>query len=210
MTSTPERDFEIKAISNIDAVKAGCRKLAGYRRDELAVLELEAADLLSDHASMLVNLYGSGIFAAYVPIRSELSPLVLSARLADSGCDLALPVTPAEGQPLTFHRWLVNGKLDDGPYGTKQPPVSNEICIPNVILAPMLAFDSSGWRLGYGGGFYDRTLAVLRNSGNQVVLIGIAYDGQKLDKIPSGPYDVPLDAVLSPAGLFEPKRLRKS
>ena len=206
MSSTPKCDFEAQAMLELDAAKVACRKLAGNRRDALAVLEPDAAHMLSDHASVLVNRYGRVTFAGYVPIRSELSPLVLLDSLAASGCDLALPVTPAEGQPLIFHRWLVNGKLDNGPYGTKQPPVNNEICIPNVILAPMLAFDLSGWRLGYGGGFYDRTLAALRNSGKHVVLIGIAYDGQKLDKLPAGPYDMPLDAVLGPAGLFEPKR----
>ncbi|MDC1382460.1 5-formyltetrahydrofolate cyclo-ligase [Candidatus Puniceispirillum sp.] len=210
MPSTPKCDFEAETILDLDATKAACRRQAGYRRDELAVLEPDAADILSDHAAMLVNRYGRVTFAGYIPIRSELSPLVLLEGLASSGCDLALPVTPAKGQPLIFHRWLVNGKLDDGPYGTKQPPISNEICIPNVILAPMLAFDSNGWRLGYGGGFYDRTLAALRDSRKHVVLIGIAYNGQKLNKVPAGPNDMPLDAVLGPAGLFEPKRSIKN
>ena len=126
------------------------------------------------------------------------------ARLADLGCATALPVTPAEGQPLRFHRWTVDDRLDDGPYGTKQPPADQPLCRPDVILAPMLAFDSAGWRLGYGGGFYDRTLAVLRGAGHHLSVIGIAYEGQKLDKIPVGPYDMPLDAVLCPTGLFTP------
>ena len=70
----------------------------------------------------------------------------------------------------------------------------------------MLAFDACGWRLGYGGGFYDRTVAGLRAGNNGVKVIGIAYDGQKLDKIPVGPYDMSLDAVLSPAGMFDFER----
>ena len=120
------------------------------------------------------------------------------------GCATALPITPSDGQPLRFHRWAVGDRLTDGPYGTKQPPADQPLCRPDVILAPMLAFDSAGWRLGYGGGFYDRTLAVLRGAGHHLSVIGIAYDGQKLDEIPVGPYDMPLDAVLCPTGLFTP------
>ncbi len=207
--SIPNCNFDAEAIGNIDAAKAACRKQASHRRDELANADPDAAAILADHASLLVNLYGSAIFGGYVPIRSELAPLVLLECLAGFGCDLVLPITPAEGQPLTFHRWLANGQLDDGPYGTKQPPQSNEVLIPDVILAPMLAFDSGGWRLGYGGGFYDRTLTSLRDAGHQVVLIGIAYAGQKLDKIPVGSFDIPLDAVLGPAGLLELKQPNK-
>ena len=81
---------------------------------------------------------------------------------------------------------------------------------PDVILAPMLAFDVDGWRLGYGGGFYDRTIAGLRGLRHRITLIGIAYEGQKLDKIPVGPFDMPLDAVLSPAGIFDFERGRRS
>ena len=190
--------------ANLDPAeaKAACRKLAARNRNHLAASKTDAAPLLATHAERLIDRYGTGIYAAYFPIRSELSPLDLLARLADLGCATALPITPSDGQPLRFHRWAVGDRLDDGPYLTKQPPADQPLCRPDVILAPMLAFDSAGWRLGYGGGFYDRTLAVLRGAGHHLSVIGIAYDGQKLDKIPVGPYDMPLDAVLCPAGLF--------
>ena len=192
--------------ANLDPAEAkvACRKLAAQNRNHLATNEAAAAAKLAMHAECLIDRFGKGIYAAYFPIRSELSPLDLLARLVDLGCATALPVTPAEGQPLRFHRWAVGGRLDDGPYDTKQPPADQPFCRPDVILAPMLAFDSAGWRLGYGGGFYDRTLAVLRGAGHHLSVIGIAYDGQKLDNIPVGPYDMPLDAVLCPTGLFTP------
>ena len=193
-----------KANLDLAEAKAVCRKLAAQNRNHLAASKTDAALLLATHTEHLIDRFGKGIYAAYFPIRSELSPLDLLARLADLGCATGLPVTPAEGQPLRFHRWAVGDRLDDGPYGTKQPPLDQPLCRPDVILAPMLAFDSAGWRLGYGGGFYDRTLAVLRGAGHHLSVIGIAYDGQKLDKIPVGPYDMPLDAVLSPTGLFAP------
>jgi 5-formyltetrahydrofolate cyclo-ligase len=92
-------------------------------------------------------------------------------------------------------------RLDDGPYGTKQPPLSSERVIPDVILAPMLAFDAGFWRLGYGGGFYDRSIAELRESGHEVVAIGIAFGRQQVDKVPTASYDMPLDAVWTPDGV---------
>ncbi|MGB0584903.1 MAG: 5-formyltetrahydrofolate cyclo-ligase [Candidatus Puniceispirillaceae bacterium] len=192
--------------ANLDPAKAkaACRMLAAQNRNHLAASRTDAAPMLAAHAERLIDRFGKGIYAAYFPIRSELSPLDLLSRLADLGCATALPMTLAEGQPLRFHRWAVGDWLDDGPYGTKQPLADQPLCRPDVILAPMLAFDSAGWRLGYGGGFYDRTLAVLRGVGHHLSVIGIAYDGQKLDKIPVGPYDMPLDAVLCPTGLFTP------
>ena len=208
---SPQTGVDDTGIScELSVAKAVCRKQAKHTRAELASAFPDAAFGLAGHAANLIERYGHGVYAGYIPIYSELSPLFLLENLAGLGCDLALPITPKEGQPLGFHRWYIGGRLDDGPFGTKQPPASNEKCEPSVILAPMLAFDSCGWRLGYGGGFYDRTVAGLRASNDGVTVIGIAYDGQKLDKIPVGPYDMSLDAVLSPAGLFEPLRKHKN
>ena len=110
-------------------------------------------------------------------------------------------MTPAEGHPLSFRLWTVGDALEDGPYGTRQPATCERPVLPDVILAPLLAFDLAGWRLGYGGGFYDRTIADLAVRGHKTNVIGLGYDGQKLDKVPIGPYDMPLDAVLTPSGL---------
>ena len=203
MSPNPTGVFDAGPSDNLDAAKAACRRQAMLQRAELANSSPCAANTLAGHAAQLVGRYGCGVYAGYMPIHSELSPLVLLENLVGLGCDVALPITPRPGQPLGFHRWEIGGLLDDGPYGTKQPPARNNKCIPDVILAPMLAFDEEGWRLGYGGGFYDRTVADLRSFQQRVKLIGIAYEGQKLDKIPVGPFDVPLDAVLSPGGVFE-------
>ena len=73
--------------------------------------------------------------------------------------------------------------------------------VPRLVLAPMLAFDDAAGRLGYGGGFYDRTLAGIRADGQAVTAIGIAFDGQQVASVPTGPYDMPLDGVLTPTGL---------
>ncbi len=209
MPRNPTGVFDAGTSRDIDVAKAMYRKQAVMRRATLANALPGAAIMLAGYAEHLTGRYGCGIYAGYIPIHSELSPLVLLENLAGLGCDVALPITPNPGQPLVFHRWEMGGPLDDGPYGTKQPPKRNDRCTPNVILAPMLAFDAGGWRLGYGGGFYDRTVAGLRGYHHRVTLIGIAYEGQELDRIPVGPFDIPLDAVLSPAGIVEFERSRK-
>ena len=130
--------------ANLDPAeaKAACRKLAAQNRIHLAASKTDAALLLATHTEHLIDRFGKGIYAAYFPIRSELSPLDLLSRLADLGCATALPVTPVDGPPLRFHRWAVGDRLADGPYGTKQPPADQPLFRPDLLFAPMLAFAS--------------------------------------------------------------------
>ena len=186
--------------------KAQIRKQAAKIRQHEADNYPDAAEKLATYCQLMLERFGRGVYAAYLPIRSEISPMPLIATLHESGQPTAMPVTPIEGHPLSFRRWTIGDALQDGPYGTLQPSACCTPVLPNVILAPLLAFDSAGWRLGYGGGFYDRTIADFADRGHKVNVIGLAYDGQKLDKIPVGPYDMPMDAVLCPSGLHRPKR----
>ena len=203
MMNTSRVMIDAAVDNDLDAVKSKYRRQSLRRRSQLADAEPNAAVVLAECAEHLVGRFGRGTYAGYFPIRCELSPLILMEKLSDIGCNIALPITPAQGEPLTFHHWPVDDQLVDGPYGTKQPSSKNKICTPDVILLPMLAFDSDGWRLGYGGGFYDRTLATLHSEGVQVSAVGVAYEGQELEKVPVGPYDMPLNAMLCPGGLLE-------
>ena len=193
--------------------KATLRKTAAKARAALASADLDAAERLAAQAGILAEIArplagrsadsdaGAPVIAAYLPIRSELSPLPLVAALAAAGMVTAMPVTPSPGNPLSFRAWAPGDALADGPYNTRQPPPDWPEITPHVILAPMLAFDDDGWRLGYGGGFYDRTLAGLRAAGHRVAALGIAYDGQRVGHAPTGPYDVRLDGVVTASGL---------
>ena len=180
------------------------RKRAVNIRKHEANRHPDAAEKLAVYCGLLLERFGYGVYAAYLPIRNEISPLPLIAVLNDAGQQTALPVTPAEGHPLSFRQWAVGDALEDGRYGTRQPPARGTPVVPDVILAPLLAFDSAGCRLGYGGGFYDRTIADLAARGHRTSVVGLAYDGQKQDNIPVGPYDMPMDAVLCPSGLCYP------
>ena len=193
-------------IDDSAGAKAKIREQAAIIRQQEADNHPDAAEKLAGYCRLLLDRFGCGVYAGYLPIRSEISPLPLIAALHDAGQPIAMPVTPAEGHPLSFRSWAVGDALEDGPYGTRQPPVGTPPVLPNVILAPLLAFDTAGWRLGYGGGFYDRTIADFAARGHKASVIGLAYNGQKLDKVPVGPYDMPLNAVLCPSGLYRPKR----
>ena len=145
----------------------------------------------------------ANIFAGYKPIGSEIDCLPLMNRLAAAGVPLCLPVVTASGQPLIFRRWSPDDPLVPGSFGTSEPADAAQAVSPQVLLVPMLAFDRQGHRLGYGGGYYDRTLAALRaasDGGGKVVAIGVAFAGQLRDKVPVSGDDEPLDWILTEIG----------
>jgi 5-formyltetrahydrofolate cyclo-ligase len=140
------------------------------------------------------------VVAGYWPMGDEIDPRPLMARLAARGCSLALPVVTAPGQALDFRAWAPGEPLEAGRYGTRHPALSALPLVPTVLLVPLVAFDRSGGRLGYGGGYYDRTLERLR-ARSQVVAIGVAFAAQEVSLVPRDRHDQPLDLVLTEAGL---------
>ena len=138
----------------------------------------------------------------YWPMADEIDVRPLMTRLFEDGWKVALPVVVAKGEPLIFRRWRPGMVLQAGGFGTLHPgPEAPEI-VPDILLVPLLAFDNRGFRLGWGGGFYDRTLARLRAAG-EVNAVGIAYQGQNVDSVPHSSHDQPLDRVVTDEGILE-------
>ena len=188
--------------SERDDEKAKTRKQAAMRRRDAQADQPEAASRLADYRDLLLTEFNPRCIAGYWPIKTELDVFpLLSACASVADLDLCLPITGAPETALRFHLWHPQDKLDIGPYNTRQPFASAPVVLPDLILLPLLAFDENFNRLGYGGGFYDRTLASFAGSGHKGTAIGIAYDQQKIDKVPTGPFDRTLDAVLTPSGL---------
>ena len=192
------------SVSYIDDKKSSLRKQASERRAQLAAEcgaanEGSRAGLLC-FADSLISRFAPKIVAGYWPVRSEINPLPLLSALEDRGARLCLPITGHACEPLSFHYWKFGSKLDTGRYGIQQPFPKAEQLYPDLICVPLLAFDGSLQRLGYGGGFYDRTLAHLRMKNHEVVAVGLAYRGQQIDRLVTGPYDEPLDNILTPEG----------
>ncbi len=136
------------------------------------------------------------VVAGFWPMAQEIDIRPLLHALHGRGNVVALPVTPRRGQALTFRRWQPGDVLVAEKFGTLRP-IGDEI-VPDVLLIPLLAFDLAGRRLGYGGGFYDRTLAGLPSR----FRLGCAFAAQQVDAVPFGPYDMTLDAVATERGII--------
>jgi 5-formyltetrahydrofolate cyclo-ligase len=133
----------------------------------------------------------------YWPMGDEADPRTLANALAARGHTLALPVVVAKKSPLHFRSWREGDALIVHPFGMHEPAESAARVTPDVLLVPLLAFDVHGTRLGYGGGFYDRTLHLLAAKR----AIGIAYAGQEVGELPCHQHDHSLDAVITEKGV---------
>ena len=171
--------------------KAAARRAAFARRKKANERDDgRSAGLLS---SVLAGYRGVPL-AGYMPIRSEIDPLPAMAEAAAHG-SVGVPVIEGEGLPLHFSQWSPEGAMRDGPFGAKIP-IENNFFEPQILIVPMVAFDRSGGRLGYGGGFYDRTLQVLRSK-RATLAIGFAYAAQEAAALPMEETDQPLDLIVT-------------
>jgi len=137
------------------------------------------------------------VVSGFWPMAEELDIRPLMIELHNQGCQLCLPVVTGKRQPLTFRAWRPGDPLEQGVFGTLHPRPAREVVEPDALIVPLLACDQDGWRLGYGGGFYDRTLRGLR-ARKRVTAMGVAFDAQFLDEeVPHGPDDERLDWLLT-------------
>lgn len=136
------------------------------------------------------------VVSGYWPMDEEMDVRPLLARLFERGFVVALPVVVAKGEPLIFRSWEPGLALEAGVFGTRHPGAERARVRPGVALVPLLAFDRWGFRLGWGAGFYDRTLDALRRQG-PVLAVGVAYAAQEFDRVPRAAYDAGLDWVVT-------------
>ncbi len=176
-----------------DAAKALRARLRLAERTEAAArLAGHGLDFLGPRPSPLV-------VSAFLAIGEEINPAPLMSRLHRDGATIGLPVMVGKGKPLDFRAWSPSVPLVARMWGIREPDETAHLVEPDVLLVPLLAFDRSGHRLGYGGGFYDRTLRRLRSL-KPVVAVGLAYASQEVDAVPHLDYDERLDWVLTPEG----------
>lgn len=141
------------------------------------------------------------VAAGYWPIGDELDVRPLLQALSDRGVAVALPVVVEPHRPLEFRAWPPGAPLEAGAHGTRHPAADAPPVRPDLLLVPLLAFDDHGHRLGYGGGYYDRTIQALRAAG-PVAVLGVAYAAQRLDAVPHDGNDQVMDGVVTELGMM--------
>ncbi len=179
------------------------------RRSAMAQASPLAGDILAEIAGDALEDAQNwpdkdAIIAGYWPIQSEINPFPLLQIFEERGYAVALPCLVGEGDGFTmiFRRFSLGDELVDGPFGIQQPDETADEILPDVVLVPLLAFDAQGWRLGYGGGYYDRTLARL-HAHKAIRTYGVAFSGQQLAEIPFEVHDQPLDGIFTDKGVIE-------
>ena len=179
--------------------KKNLRAEARVRRAGLANAMPDHALRLAAHADALKVPPGF-VVGGYAALPGEADPAALLAELAERSAALALPRVVTKDAPLVFHRFEPGTPLAPGAYGIPEPDPAWPLVTPAIVLVPLLAFDAAGHRLGYGGGYYDRTLASLR-AGHAITAVGVAYAGQEVENLPYDTFDEPLDMILTETGL---------
>jgi 5-formyltetrahydrofolate cyclo-ligase len=190
-------------MDELKDIKAEARKAAAKTRKAAHdALKDTAPQLLAAQQFPLQPTLTSKVVSAFFPYKSEIDTRALLGRLAGEGWTTCLPIVIALGEPLIFRRWLPGQLTTPGMWDIPQPTDDAELVEPDVLLVPMMAFDKNGFRLGYGGGFYDRTLEVLRAK-KTITAIGVAYSAQEVDSVPHDSHDQALDYVLTKKGFHK-------
>ncbi len=187
---------------DIKAQKQTLRKEAKARRRQAnEAAGPGAAAMFADHFFSVAGDLGVApgkIVAGYWAMADEFDVRPLMERLVlENGVDCALPVVVKNDAPLVFRRWRPGLPLEAGGFGTHHPPEDLPECEPDIVLVPLLAFDSNGYRVGWGGGFYDRTLEKFRKRSQGVVAVGTAFAAQQIEAVAHDDLDQPVDWVVT-------------
>lgn len=180
--------------------KKAMRAVARVRRAEAYRSQRDAGIRARDHFLNAIGFSGDAAVSGYLPVDDEFDVLPLMRAAAEHGLATCLPVVPGKGEPLVFRAWAPDGELVDGVLGIPVPPATAAVVVPNLLLVPMLAFDDAGYRLGYGGGFYDRTLSLLHARQPGTLAVGVAFDAQRVENVPRNDFDEPLDWIVTQEG----------
>lgn len=183
------------------ADKQALRRASLARRAAIPREQREAAAAaLAEISLSFLDLRRPVVVSGFHPVGEELDIMPLLRRLIADGHTIGLPVTRKD-QPLIFRRWTPETPMESGAMGIPWPSKAAPEVTPSVLLVPLAAFDNRGYRIGYGGGFYDRTLAELRAQG-PVTAVGVAFAEQEVERVPAEPHDEPLDWMLTPEGAY--------
>lgn len=189
------------SLSDLPAIKAAMRhEMTERRRDAAARAAPSAAEIAKNHFLASIPLHDGATVSAFWPLPDEFDTRPLMYALHERGHPIGLPVVEKRGLPLRFRVWAPDVPLVRGNFNVETPGKDAPECVPEILVVPLLAFDRKGYRLGYGGGFYDRTIAGLRAAGGAngpTLAVGYAYAGQEIDAVPHDDTDAQLDWIVT-------------
>lgn len=186
---------------HLAAAKAGMRRSARAHRQTASLASPGAARIAGAHAfEEIARKPGITAVAGYLAHMDEIDPMPLMHLLHGHGLTVCLPCVVEPDTPLRFRRWHPGARLVRGAYGIMIPEDESEVD-PDLLVAPLLAFDPEGYRLGYGGGYYDRTIAERRARG-PLHCMGLAFAAQEVEAVPHNALDMPLDCVVTERGVL--------
>jgi 5-formyltetrahydrofolate cyclo-ligase len=184
-----------------NAEKEAMRREADLRRRAAAEACPDAGDRLRDHLVAGVPIPDAAIVAAFWPMGNEIDVRPTMEALLERGNPVCLPIVEGRDRPLVFRDWTMETVLEPAGFNTSVPPETSALVEPDVLLVPLLAFDRDGFRLGYGAGYYDRTLSALRAE-KKITAVGVAYAAQEVPAVPREAHDQPLDWIVTESGAW--------
>lgn len=192
----------------VEARKKTLRREAAERRAALFARAGNAGTALRDIFMKNIPLppldarkLGPAI-SGFWPMGGEIDTRPLLSRLHDLGYRCCLPAVAGKGKPLIFRRWTPETEMAPDRFGVQAPPPGSVEVVPELLIVPLLAFDRAGWRLGYGAGFYDRTLGALRKAG-KALAVGVGFAGQEVESVPHDEHDARVDWVVTEREAFK-------
>jgi 5-formyltetrahydrofolate cyclo-ligase len=189
------------APSLLDARKRELRRRLRERRRALDPADrAQASRDAAWHALQALPWRERPRVALFWPLADEIDTLPLLHALHWLGAEPLLPRMQGRGRPLVFHRWRPDLELVEGPFRVREPPPGLPPVLPEIVLAPLLAFDAHGNRLGYGAGFYDMTFAAISAAGSPAIRCAFCFAGQEVDEVPADVNDISLQQVVTEAG----------
>lgn len=190
---------------NLATDKATLRREALARRRVAAKDSAQAGAALRDRFLSAISLPAGAVVSGFWPMGDEIDIRPLLEALIARGHPVALPTVVRRGEALVFRAWQPGDALVAGTLGTSVPSGDKPQLQPQLVITPLLAFDARGFRVGYGAGYYDMTLAQLRAAGD-VLVVGVGYDAQEVDTVPIEDWDQPLDWIVTERRAFQVRR----
>lgn len=181
--------------------KNALREYAGARRRLAHRMTGPGAGVrAADHFLANIPVAPGAIISGYWPIRDEFDDMAILRRMSLAGYCCALPYVDKKRHVLVFREWRPGTAMIAGPFQIPEPTEAAPEVTPTILLTPLLAYDSAGFRLGYGGGYYDGALAALRAAGGRVLAVGTAFTEQMVERVPHTAKDEQLDWIVTERG----------